>query len=631
MSLRTRNWFSQWKVFRDWLGTCTFRFRSQEISECDRQIWADALQLWLILTEDLGLLGPLQGRVLTRAKALCRIDISVLLTFLKEADSYLLSRLEDKVPNDLGGFIRHLETFGDPRVILWPLRLVLKKYFSSGDVHEFRTIHQWTTFLSRVQLSTLEDEEFVAAYVESDNAIRSPDLDLAEECNVVIRRWLKDFRFSGCPRHGSGAVADPPVDGLNLSKYERLGSDILIQHALRQSGFDQRLFPVYSRIWSRTNLLRCVPKSALKKRTICMEPVTLMYWQQAILYDLFRLFKDNAEIAQHIDLAHAEKNAQAAQQASFFGVDSTIDLSAASDSVSWELVRKCFAGTRLLPWLYATRSRYVQLPDGSFHRLRKFASMGNATTFPIECLIFAAICEVTLSNAGMHAAFYRVYGDDIVIPTRVVSSLITNLENLGFTVNRDKSFYLKAVNVFRESCGGEYLGGYDVTPMRLSRRFKGLNVEASSVAVWESMVELANASFDKGFHGLRRWVLHCFSKLPMRLQPIRDDGTNGIKTLGPADNSMRERSIQPFKTEDFCTVYIRGGRVKRAFDTRRKPINPLTELFRYEEWVDRSRRRKDVDDLIDMWKISFTDSSEVDRYPYGPGRLVSAWVRKGGF
>jgi hypothetical protein len=90
--------------------------------------------------------------------------------------------------------------------------------------------------------------------------------------------------------------------------------------------------------------------------------------------------------------------------------------------------------------------------------------MGNATTFPVQSLVFWAICVASLQRQGFHqpgAVF--VFGDDIIIPSECAERVIDDLETFGLLCNRSKSFYKGA---FRESCGVDAFNGIDVTPVR---------------------------------------------------------------------------------------------------------------------------------------------------------------------
>lgn len=200
-----------------------------------------------------------------------------------------------------------------------------------------------------------------------------------------------------------------------------------------------------------------------------------------------------------------------ARKASLKGEFATIDLSNASDSVSYALVKRVLRGTSLYRAVICTRSDKTRLSDGSVIELAKFAPMGSALCFPIECLIFAAVCEVSCRRLGRNL-YYRVYGDDIICHEDLVPNVLALLDALHFTVNKDKSFHGRADFNFRESCGGEYVNGVDVTPFKVSRGLKAYDQVSdktiTSSKIVSSYVSFANRAFDAGLLLTRRAILH---------------------------------------------------------------------------------------------------------------------------
>jgi len=105
--------------------------------------------------------------------------------------------------------------------------------------------------------------------------------------------------------------------------------------------------------------------------------------------------------------------------------------------------------------------------------------MGNATTFPIETLMFwvygVALNYTTVTphtnSRLIPYEFYTnkqvsVFGDDCIVPSYLAKPFIKLMGQLGSVINDDKSFY--GVIPFRESCGGDYLRGFDVRPYKLT-------------------------------------------------------------------------------------------------------------------------------------------------------------------
>ena len=120
-------------------------------------------------------------------------------------------------------------------------------------------------------------------------------------------------------------------------------------------------------------------------------------------------------------------------------------------------------------------------------------------------------CEQVTREARV-AGNYSVYGDDIIVPTQCAEATIELLTSLGFKTNVSKSFYDKAC-WFRESCGGEYCDGYDVTPMRISRKFR----YRPTINTIDEYVSLANESYRRNFRFLRQFFLRKLIDSGMKL------------------------------------------------------------------------------------------------------------------
>jgi hypothetical protein len=217
-----------------------------------------------------------------------------------------------------------------------------------------------------------------------------------------------------------------------------------------------------------------VPKTQKTPRVIAMEPTHMQYMQQAIMTTLVPLL-ENSWIGRSQGFSDQLPNRDLAREGSRSRRYATIDLSEASDRVLNSLV---LSATRAWPTvqeaLQATRSTHSQLPSGKVIKLRKFASMGSALCFPLEVMVFTTLVYMGIARTGAYSrderyelfmsGEVRVYGDDIIVPADSTSCVEMTLESFGLKVNRSKSF---SEGYFRESCGGDYYSGTDVTPVRL--------------------------------------------------------------------------------------------------------------------------------------------------------------------
>jgi hypothetical protein len=209
-----------------------------------------------------------------------------------------------------------------------------------------------------------------------------------------------------------------------------------------------------------------VDKTSSKRRMIAVEPTASMYFQEGIMDIMYARLKD-------FDLdvrSLPEKHKRLARESSMSHVNGTIDFSFASDCVSFELVKRVIPSS----WFrYLDNYRTPEMEiHGVNHVLQMFSTMGNATTFPVETLIFWVIgCAVVhlsgkpTSTLVSHKDMSKVsvYGDDCILPTTQCPLFIEVCEWLGFSVNKEKSFY-GMDDYFRESCGGDYFRGSDVRP-----------------------------------------------------------------------------------------------------------------------------------------------------------------------
>lgn len=89
------------------------------------------------------------------------------------------------------------------------------------------------------------------------------------------------------------------------------------------------------------------------------------------------------------------------------------------------------------------------------------ASMGCGFTFELETLLFWALTAAACSKLGHHWSTVKVFGDDIICPSDAQEIVTTCLQMCGITLNDRKTFW---EGPFRESCGGHYWKGDDVTP-----------------------------------------------------------------------------------------------------------------------------------------------------------------------
>jgi hypothetical protein len=211
------------------------------------------------------------------------------------------------------------------------------------------------------------------------------------------------------------------------------------------------------------NIMFTVPKKTDIDRVACKEPDLNMFMQKGLGGEIRRCLKRVG-----IDLNDQSRNRDLAYRGSKDGSLATLDLSSASDSVTSSLVYLLMP-TCWFTLLDALRCENTWI-DNELHRNEMFSSMGNGFTFELESLIFWALSKATAYFTGTSGVI-SVYGDDIICPTSMAQDLIWILSVFGFQTNRDKSF---TEGPFRESCGGHYHSGFDVTPFYLRKPIESL-------------------------------------------------------------------------------------------------------------------------------------------------------------
>lgn len=215
--------------------------------------------------------------------------------------------------------------------------------------------------------------------------------------------------------------------------------------------------------WPGLNKLRVVhgsnwtsvPKSFKTDRGINVEPILNSFVQKGI----GRVIREKLRNV-GVNLDDQQPNQLLAQLGSTMYESqhglATIDLSMASDNISYQLVLELLP----LDWfslLDSFRSPMVKMPNGRYRVLEKFSSMGNGYTFELESLIFYAVLSVVCGDDEI----ISVYGDDLICPTKYYDQVLDALHLIGATVNTRKSF---ASGPFRESCGKDFWKGTNVRP-----------------------------------------------------------------------------------------------------------------------------------------------------------------------
>jgi hypothetical protein len=422
---------------------------------------------------------------------------------------------------------------------------------------------------------------FTANFKEETDGTLSHFLGTLDELSNVLTSTLgpyrvREWRF----RHGPGVVADAP-SGSNKYCWRNWSERLDSAYPIADCGYHS--YSSWADDAGRREIgsvdpasrLICVPKTIERPRLIAAEPSEHQWCQQNAWHYFCSRVRDTW-IGSFVRFRDQTLNQDLCMEGSRTGSLVTLDLSSASDRVTCRAVGSLFrCNPHLLKCLAASRTHFVDLPDGRRHKLRKFATMGNAVTFPVQSLMFLSVClaavlskrrlAVNTKNIMDQIGQVAVFGDDLVIPEDCRELVIRGLEHLLFKVNFHKSFWN---GKFRESCGVDAFRGIPVTPVYWKGLMTG-NPEsvAMTVAVHNNLVE--------------RFLMNTAGYIASTLRGLSlvhvaaDSGVFGLKTRTP----------RPFSTyihrynKDLCRSEVRALTIRGK--SVRTPVEDDTALLQY--------------------------------------------------
>lgn len=487
--------------------------------------------------------------------------------------------------------------------------------FWDGDHH----------LISREYLGVLSD--FVPHGADNSPELSGLLEDCQRVCDILVSELGPLEKGEIVGKHGPGAVSDlrRGADKFAFPTWsDRLEAEFpFFEHGtLNESWLLEDSQP----IWIPSpeegiSYLTDVPKTQKGPRLIAEEPTSAQWMQQAVA-DALRNQVGATSLGVMIDFFSQTPSQDACRRASVRGSSATIDLSSASDRISCSLVQRVFrANWSFLKAFSACRTRFLRqdrfehLP--SISRLRKFASMGSALTFPVQSIVFACLAVGVGYHRQPHIGLrrllrqVRVFGDDIIVPTTWVDELRAVLTVLGLKVNDDKSF---STGLFRESCGLYAYRGYDVTPFRVSHPFSDANG-----AIRASWAKGASNAFTKG---LWHTSLHMEKVVFGTARPLCTPygaPQVGLPTFSRGlDPRARVRWDKDIQEEVVASIAFKQATTRKPSDTGPNTVTMLgRRVFRDQSAV--YGRFEPPRSRGELYPI---DSAVVG----GPGMIVRTWV-----
>lgn len=602
-----------------------------------------------------------EGRILTMPllRGQESVDLTSLLTFLDELDIWLLSQLSSssRFKGDLPKGITVPKQLG---CVMSLVRSICNATRNGevGDKEAVRWIHQICSFLSKIELDRPDLVKAANAdFIQFEQGLSSalplrndPEVaGILDEMNALARITLSSWTPEPfLPQHGPGAVADREVKCW-YDKYLHTRRDCRITYLLARSslGTETDYCPwLMNEKSDRTSRFISVPKTWKKLRGISAEPVELQFYQQGIRRSLDTMFSEDSFWKQRVDLHDQSKSGHLALLGSLTGSYATIDLSAASDSVTLELVKEVFKGTKLLLWLLGTRSTHT-ICDEQVVRIRKFAPMGSATCFPVECIVFALAAQVASNRVRIPALHnsetIRVFGDDIITDYFAADETIRILQLLGFRVNTRKSF---TTGCFREACGIEAYRGVEIQPLRYKRLGSNLNTWTPHIDEVSAAISYSNSLYERGYRTSRAYLMHAvlkssvrIGKRTMKIEPYLTMTFSGDRGSFISPNPTNFNRLMKFSMEPpqdpkvpwYQTILVKsmGKRVRIPSWRDGSEMSELFSWFNYHEW--QLRHQPGLVDYEKMWEKGWIDlgakSSYDQRVPLGSVIVpVVKWV-----
>jgi hypothetical protein len=495
----------------------------------------------------------------------------------------------------------------------------LKKVEEEGDVQGLEQ-EAFASFLSRN-----------SQLVSVNQMLREKPLDDRDELGFVLRRarqaiaWtlrdvMVDEVYDAC-RHSTGVTQGVPFADTSLNRKSSFPWTVTQRASSIIDGYD-RYDPSYREACFLASkgflsLVRyhvidgsratTVPKTKDKRRMIAVEPTGNMYIQQGLMTIMYRRLASIGLDVKTLPDRH--------RQLAFYGSVgrhlATLDLSNASDTVAYELVRLLFP-PKWFMWLDSVRSPRMSV-NGQWVDLEAFATMGNATTFPVETLVFWSVCV----GATMLQRLYRhykskpwrcgsllsdpsdrasvsVFGDDLIVRTDVAPFVMKTLSELGFSINTEKSFY-SPDEPFRESCGGDFFHGRAVRPwyIRGPTTTSRIGFEAWLYVLANTLMEKYISYFGcvkhvyerKAYELIFSWLKECTPLVKVVPSSFPDDsGLKGLEGLRlaraylPADR-ISPVGLSPQGWYNFAYLRYRYPRSRKVH-----------EALNYAVWLKRQAR-----------------------------------------
>lgn len=343
----------------------------------------------------------------------------------------------------------------------YQLESLFKRYRFKDDVHT-------DADLTRMALEKFKDNQIRVHTLPPPSMLTHAWIQEARRiCTSILGQYSLDEHHESCRFGKRACVGTPylesyldvklgkPITGSNehIAWFERyLQSDAILSDVISQSPNTGPRYEV-----CETLTLALVPKSYKAYRTILANTLIGSF----ATYGLGKVIQ-NKLLKVGLDIRRLQqKHGRLVKTNSRTRKLATADLSAASDSITRELLRK------LLPckWYQAVMLGAIPFVtiDGVTSRMSSVITMGMGHTFPLQTLVFYSLLKAIGNLRGDPNMYVSVYGDDLIYPSRYHRYVQKLFPKILLNLNGDKTY---VQDHFRESCGYDFYRGCDVRPFQ---------------------------------------------------------------------------------------------------------------------------------------------------------------------
>lgn len=443
--------------------------------EANRELYRIACNTWLFMCEEV--CGSAGRRVLNNS--LLRQG---LLATIREAERIANLAIQSDFTAVVDSPLRALFT-EDPRLTLQVLRYL--KRFSPFCA-------------DKVQKETM------AEFLAINRSLKGVPLIISDDKRVLKRTQyyptflIKDVRKYCMKLLGNPIITDEKIclEGEFSNGVTADGAKVLADKTLHYRCYvpyyKHYTYPISEVIDEPLDFVKAVsvPKSYKSSRIIAEVPAYQQFHMQGIRKLALKAISKKP-LGKLMVQDDQTINQEWSRLGSVYGTYATIDLSAASDSISEYLAEQ------VLPdqWYKAICRFNPPVIDAYGSRVPRyiFQTSGNGTTFILESVIFLAIALSATSYCRLYDSSIvdpRVFGDDIICDDKVYDTLVDFLGLLGFKVNLSKSF--SGTSRYRESCGAEWYCGLDTATKYFPRK----QMDVTTPEGQQSLIELQHRLYE---------------------------------------------------------------------------------------------------------------------------------------